>query len=79
MGGYELGLDPDTKGLTLGNNAVAYWGVADAKAAHARLVSLGAREHRPIQDVGGGILVGSVIDPFGNIVGVIQNPHFKLD
>jgi len=79
VGGYELGLDPDTKGLTLGNNAVAYWGVADAKAAHARLVSLGAREHRPIQDVGGGILVGSVIDPFGNIVGVIQNPHFKLD
>ena len=54
VGGYELGLDPDMKGVAPGNNAVAYWGVADARAAHARLVSLGAREHRPIQDVGGG-------------------------
>ena len=78
LGGYELGLDPDTKGVTPGNNAIAYWGVADAKAAHARLVSLGARENRPIQDVGEGILVGSVIDPFGNVLGVIQNPHFTL-
>ena len=78
VGGYELGLDPDTKGVTPGNNAIAYWGVADAKAAQARLVSLGARENRPIQDVGEGILVGSVIDPFGNVLGVIQNPHFTL-
>lgn len=79
VGGYELGLDPDTTSVTAGNNAVAYWGVADARAAHARLVSLGAREHRPIQDVGEGILVGSVIDPFGNVLGVIQNPKFRLD
>jgi predicted enzyme related to lactoylglutathione lyase len=79
VGGYELGLDRDTKGVTPGNNAVAYWGVADAKAAHARLVSLGAREHRAIQEVGEGIVVGSVVDPFGNVLGVIQNPHFTLD
>lgn len=79
VGGYELGLDPDIKEVARGNNAIAYWGVPDAKEAHARLIGLGAREHRPIQDVGGGILVGSVIDPFGNVLGVIQNPHFKLD
>ena len=78
VGGYELGLDPDTTGITPGNNAVAYWGVDDAKTAHASLVSLGAREHRPFQDVGGGVLVGSVIDAFGNVLGVIQNPDFKL-
>lgn len=79
VGGYELGLDPDINGVTPGSNAIAYWGVADARAAHARLMSLGAREHRPIKDVGEGILVGSVVDPFGNVLGVIQNPHFKLD
>jgi predicted enzyme related to lactoylglutathione lyase len=79
VGGYELGLDPDTTKVTQGNNAIAYWGVADAKETLARLVNLGAREHRPIQDVGEGILIGSVIDPFGNVFGVIQNPHFKLD
>ena len=79
VGGYELGLDPDVSSVTAGNNAVAYWGVADARAAQARLVGLGAREHKAIQDVGEGILVGSVVDPFGNVLGVIQNPHFKAD
>lgn len=38
----------------------------------------GATPHRQIQDVGGGIRVASVIDPFGNILGVIENPHFKI-
>ena len=79
VGGYELGLDPDTKGVSAGDNAVAYWGVADAPAAYARLLSLGAREHHAVREVGGGILVGTVTDPFGNVLGVIQNPHFKLE
>jgi predicted enzyme related to lactoylglutathione lyase len=79
VGGYELGLDPDTEGVRPGDNAVAYWGVADAHDAHARLLGLGARDHKAVRDVGGGILVGSVVDPFGNVLGVIQNPHFKLE
>ena len=79
VGGYELGLDPDVAGVTKGNTPVAYWGVADAKAAYARLIALGATAHGELQDVGGGILVGSVVDPFGNVVGIIENPHFKLD
>jgi predicted enzyme related to lactoylglutathione lyase len=78
VGGFELGLDPDTTEVTPGNNAVAYWGVPDAHAAYARLVGLGARENSAVQEVGGGILVGTVLDPFGNILGIIQNPHFKL-
>ena len=77
VGGFELGLDPDTSGVTPGNNAVAYWGVPDAHVAYARLVGLGAREKSAIREVGGGILVGTVVDPFGNILGIIQNPHFK--
>jgi predicted enzyme related to lactoylglutathione lyase len=79
VGGYELGLDPDTAGVTKGNTPVAYWGVADAKATYARLIALGAATHGEPQDVGGGILVGSVVDPFDNVVGIIENPHFKLD
>jgi hypothetical protein len=27
--------------------------------------------------VGGGICVATVTDPFGNIFGIIENPHFK--
>jgi len=78
VGGYELGLDPDTSHVRTGDNAVAYWGVADAKAAYTRLLALGARDNSPVRDVGEGILVGSVLDPFGNVLGIIQNPHFKL-
>jgi catechol 2,3-dioxygenase-like lactoylglutathione lyase family enzyme len=78
VGGFELGLDPDTSSVKPGNNAVAYWGVPDAKAAYVRLLGLGAREDSPVRDVGEGILVGRVLDPFGNVLGVIENPHFKL-
>jgi hypothetical protein len=30
-------------------------------------------------NVGGNILVASVFDPFGNILGIIKNPHFKIE
>jgi hypothetical protein len=30
-----------------------------------------------VKDVGGGIKVASVADPFGNVIGLIHNPHFK--
>jgi lactoylglutathione lyase len=56
---------------------VAYWGVEDAHAAYQRLIELGATPVEKVQDVGGGILVGEVRDPFGNVLGVIYNPHFK--
>jgi predicted enzyme related to lactoylglutathione lyase len=52
------------------------WGVADIAAAHARLIQLGASPLDPITDVGGGIKVAAVMDPFGNRFGVIENPHF---
>jgi hypothetical protein len=58
--------------LDLNLKAVAYWGVPDAAAAFARLVSLGAKEHRAVTDVGGGIRVGSVYDPFSNVLGIIR-------
>jgi hypothetical protein len=43
-----------------------------------RLISLGAVERSGVQEVGEGIKVATVFDPFGNIFGIIQNPHFKL-
>ncbi|MBG8556397.1 VOC family protein [Hymenobacter guriensis] len=76
VGGYELGLVPD--GATGAGGQVAYWGVPDAKAAFARLLALGATSHEAVHDVGGGIRLGTVLDPFANVLGVIQNPHFQL-
>src|SRR6266480_6232754 len=69
VGGYELGLDPDPSTTPGGNaGAVTYWGVADAQAAFDRLISLGAVERSGVQDVGEGIRVATVFDPFGNIL-----------
>ena len=57
---------------------LAYWGVADARAAFERLISLGATARSDVQDVGEGIRVATVLDPFGNVFGIIENPHFAL-
>jgi predicted enzyme related to lactoylglutathione lyase len=79
VGGFELGLHPGTPGKAeKDHGAVAYWGVADASAASSRLLKLGAQPHNDVQDVGEGIKVATVADPFGNIFGIIENPHFKL-
>jgi predicted enzyme related to lactoylglutathione lyase len=77
VGGFELGLDPDMGEAGPGGGVVAYWGVADADAEYARLLERGARAHEPVREVGGGIRVATVKDPFGNVFGVIENPYFS--
>jgi predicted enzyme related to lactoylglutathione lyase len=75
VGGFELGLLPDGKpGVT---GVQAFWGVANAREAFDRLLKLGATSLEPVHDVGEGIVVGAVQDPFGNRFGIIENPHFK--
>src|SRR5438105_238539 len=76
VGGFELGLLPDGEPGTAG--VQVYWGVADAASELARLAELGAVVHEPVKDVGDGIKVASVRDPFGNLFSIIENPHFKL-
>lgn len=76
VGGYELGLDPDAEPDKNGQGV--YWGVADIDAALAHLESVGATLREPVQEVGDRIRVASVTDPFGNVVGLIENPHFAL-
>ncbi|MBI1256498.1 MAG: VOC family protein [Chloroflexi bacterium] len=78
VGGYELGLDPGGAPPSADAGVSAYWGVENIEAAHQRLLELGATAHDPIADVGDGIKVASVVDPFGNRVGIIENPHFKV-
>jgi predicted enzyme related to lactoylglutathione lyase len=78
VAGYELGLDPDASSTPGGKGGVvAYWGVADVAAEFRRLLELGATERSGVQEVGEGIRVATVLDPFGNIFGIIENPHFK--
>lgn len=78
INGYELGLDPDLSIAPNGpGGTVAYWGVTDADAAYAHLLTVGARAIEAVKEVGGGIKVATVADPWGNLVGVIENPHFR--
>lgn len=79
VGGFELGITPDSAAAPVRAEAgVAYWGVTNADSAYARLLQLGASAVEAVEDVGGGIKVGAVRDPFGNIVGVIENPQFRI-
>jgi predicted enzyme related to lactoylglutathione lyase len=79
IGGYELGLDPNQNVSRAGRGgAVAYWRVAEIGDAVHHFVSAGATAVTPIQDVGEGIKVAQVADPFDNIIGLIENPHFEL-
>ncbi|MGH7507133.1 MAG: VOC family protein [Longimicrobiales bacterium] len=78
VGGFELGLAPDTTTVAPGAaGAVAYWGVTNADSAFARALAAGATSHEPVQAVGGGVRIGSVRDPFGNILGLVENPDFQ--
>lgn len=79
VGGYELGLMPDAKPADIiHTDTLTYWGVNDIEPVMAHWLNLGASTHSAIQDVGGGIKTAAVKDPFGNVVGLIENPHFSL-
>ena len=74
VGGFELGLQPE--GAPGPGGTLVFWGTADIAAEVTRFVGLGATVVGEVQDVGEGILAATVADPFGNHVGLIQNPHF---
>jgi catechol 2,3-dioxygenase-like lactoylglutathione lyase family enzyme len=57
------------------SGVVVYWHVDDVPATIARLIAMGANEHEPPRDFGG-FIAASVVDPFGNILGVMYNPHY---
>lgn len=75
VGGFELGLLPDAQPGTGGPQPL--WGVSDIDATYQRLLTLGATALDPVAEVGGGIKVAAVRDPFGNRLGLIDNPHFN--
>ncbi|GIE94518.1 VOC family protein [Paractinoplanes rishiriensis] len=56
--------------------AVIYWAVDDVEAAYRRLLDLGASEHDRPTERGPGYVTASVLDPFGNVLGVMFNQHY---
>ena len=56
--------------------AIARWHVDDIRAAVEDLVGRGAREWEPVTEREEQFFTASVVDPFGNVLGLIQSPHF---
>lgn len=75
INGFELGLMPDSPSPSSPpSGAIVYWEVVSASDALSHLVANGATIRGNIEDVGGGIQVATVLDPFGNIFGIIEMP-----
>lgn len=78
IGGYELGLVPDKKSTIKGDNVVAYWGVDNINKAYEIFLKAGATEVEKPTNVGGEIMIATVKDLWGNCIGIVYNPEFKI-
>jgi predicted enzyme related to lactoylglutathione lyase len=78
---HELGFidarfaPPSRVGSDVGAS-ITYWSVDDVQAAYDRLLSLGATPHEEVTERGPGFVTASVVDPFGNVLGVMYNQHY---
>lgn len=76
VGGYELGIQPADDARLSPEGVTVHWGVGEIEGAYRALLSIGATENEPPSDVGDGIKVATVLDPFSNVLGIIENPSF---
>ena len=80
IGGYELGLLPEENPtVKKAESVLSYWGVDKIHEEFDHLINTGAKTHEKPTNVGGELMVASVLDPWGNIIGIIYNPDFKLN
>jgi catechol 2,3-dioxygenase-like lactoylglutathione lyase family enzyme len=70
LGRLSVGPEPRPEGV------IVYWHVDDVPAAYDRLLSMGATPHEAPRDFREGFIGASVIDPFGNILGLMYDPHY---
>jgi predicted enzyme related to lactoylglutathione lyase len=77
---HELGIIDSAyapKGATPGpGGAVVFWHVDDMAAALEKVKAMGAKEYEALTHREAGFITASVVDPFGNILGIMYNPHY---
>ncbi len=59
--------------------AITYWHVDHLAETLEKLITMGATAYQPITDHSGGsgrFVTASVVDPFGNILGIMTNMHY---
>lgn len=80
IGGYELGLLPSEEKAPEGaENILTYWGVENVQEVFDAFLKLGAEPHEEPHSVGEPLVVASVRDPWGNVIGFIYNPVFSIE
>lgn len=73
VGTFELGLQPEEeKQAAKVENVLCYWSVKDVSKVMNHLILQGASLHEKPQNVGEGIIVASVRDPWNNVIGLIS-------
>lgn len=86
---FRVGVDEDELGIIDARYAppgatagpaggIINWHVDDVAQTLARLLELGATPYAPVTPHGaaGDFITAAVVDPFGNILGFMQNPHW---
>jgi predicted enzyme related to lactoylglutathione lyase len=58
------------------SGAIIFWHVDHLQATLELLISMGAKEYEPVTDRTEGFVTASVVDPFGNVLGIMHNPHY---
>jgi len=56
--------------------AVMFWHVDDIAATLHKLKAMGAQEYEPLMHREAGFITASITDPFGNVLGIMYNPHY---
>jgi predicted enzyme related to lactoylglutathione lyase len=77
---HELGIIDkkfQPKGAKAGpGGTVLFWHVDDIDEMYVKLMAMGCKEFEPITPREAGFVTASVVDPFGNILGIMYNPHY---
>lgn len=77
---HELGLIDRRYGpkgaATTPGGTVLYWHVDNVPAMFEKLLSMGAKQYEPITKREAGFVTATVVDPFGNLLGIMHNPHY---
>lgn len=53
--------------------------ILDIQSEYEKFMAAGATTHEEPNNVGGEIMVASIKDPWGNVIGLIYNPEFKIE
>ena len=76
---HELGIiDAQYRpaGPTEPGGEIIQWHVDDLPGSYERLLALGATPYQPIIERGPGFVTAVVVDPFGNLLGIMYNQHY---